>query len=494
MALRLGTGGLKYPIPVAPDAQQSIAAASAGGSASASAYGANRSFAANKMRVQADLANSAAERDFRARSQMEEQGFRARENFYDREHQAGAQLQGQEFRANQEELDRNFAAYQRMAGENFQANQSNLDRDFERERDRAQFDREDAAIAEQDAQQQANIDAGIAELSPQGQKQMDAIASARAKMAGEQQWTPEQREEADQKWKDQERRIRRTAGKPRGPDATERANSSQTFFDPQTGKYEKEMGPGRIPGSVGQNGEFKPTVEAPDTSKEDQRRQSWIDKRADDLMKQENDDGKPVYSPEDAARMAMQDWDKRQKGFQPGAGPGGTWQGPPAAPGQTAPPPAPAPGQPGSQPAPAPGQPATHPTTAQDAPVSREVWIANRKRAYVERGMSEEEATRKATEDRAAWRGRGADPLPGQTPAPGQQAPSVPLPGKPVGPTPTPQTLPLNPATASSAGPVPLGGSGAQEATPDAFTKQWSALPPGGTMIGPDGKFYTKKK
>ncbi len=80
MAIRVGSGELKYPLPSQAQlgAQRSAAAASAGGSASASAYGANRAYAGLKKRLAQDSEQADLTRE-----------FQAEQNFYDREQRAG---------------------------------------------------------------------------------------------------------------------------------------------------------------------------------------------------------------------------------------------------------------------------------------------------------------------------------------------------------------------------------------------------------------------
>lgn len=440
MAIRSGSPGLKYPLPNNTMAQQSAAAASAGGSASASAYGANRSFAANKMRVQADLANSAAERQQRAEQAYYDRGFRAQQNFYDREHQAGAQLQSQDFRADQAELDRQFTAERDQAQMDFRANESQLDRDFTAQRDAAAAEQDQAAFeAKRDAEIEEGIRTGKLEIPWELQQQQRKLDADMAIIKTNPQWQdPAWRAEFQRKYDAAKREILRSARAPQAPTATEAANSGTTYFDPSTGKFEKDMAPGRTPGRVGKDGEFTPIQEPPDTSKEDQRKQSWLDKRADSLMNEVDEKtGKPLYTPEEAARQAGKDWDSREKGFQP------------------------------PQP-PTPGQPAP---------------------------------------------GRSVEPPP--PPAPSEELPPnvPPLPPRGAGPGGTwqgplaPSPNPVPPAGAGPGGqwvgPPPSAGAGPggtwQGAHPQAtteaqFTDGWSKLPPGGTMVGPDGKVYVKKK
>lgn len=342
MAIRSGSPGLKYPLPANTIAQQSAAAASAGGSASASAYGANRSYAANKMRVQADLANSAAERDFRARSQMEEQGFRARENFYDREHQAGAQLQSQEFRAQQEELDRNFRAYQQQAGQNFQLNRDKAEMDFTRERDQAQFDREQAAFETQrDAGIEEGIRTGKLELTPEAQNELNKIEAGRVEA---QKLDPAGQADYERQAQERTRKILRTARPPRGPTPDQAWNQNTVHVDAQGRAYPEPI-EGKTTPYDAQTG--KPRIEQPDTSKQDAEVQRWTDKKAEDLMELTDADGKPKYTPDQAfaeARKQADVWFKARNPAPAGQQPAPAGQQP--APEQPPPVPPPVPQNP----------------------------------------------------------------------------------------------------------------------------------------------------
>lgn len=273
MAIRSGTGGLKYPLPSMYQlgVQQSAAAASSGGSASSSAYGANRSFAANKMRVQADLANSAAERDFRARSQLEGQSFRAQQEFYDREHQKGAQLEGQRFRANE----------------------SQLDRDFTTQRDQVLFEQDQVAFErKRDAEIEMNIQSGNLQLPPDAQAEMDKLEAGR-RDAPKIVDSPEQQAEFDRQYEARKRQILRTARPPQGPSPTERANQGRTFYNPATGGFSETMQPGSIPGRLNESGEFQPTIDTTESDKrqaeENRRQQEAEQKRREDQQKLNNE-------------------------------------------------------------------------------------------------------------------------------------------------------------------------------------------------------------
>lgn len=367
MALRLGTGGLKYPLPVAPDAQQSIAAASAGGSAAASAYGANRSFAANKMRVQADLANSAAERQQRAEQAYYDRGFKAQQNFYDREHQAGAQLQMQDFRANQEELDRNFRAYQQQSGQNFQSNQANAERDFRREQNEAdrQFDFETSGVEagrRTGSEIEQGLQSGALEFPPGSGAEQELAKLERGRMEAQGKgYDAAQRAQFERTYWEEKNKILSRARPVQRPSKEDDFN--QNVMEKDGVLYQR-----------GKNG-WDVLRDKPDTSKEDQRKQSWLDKRADDLMKQENDDGTPRYTPDAASRKATQDWAAREKGFQPPQPPAGMADSVRQRSGSDMPPPAPAPAPPVTvqagqlpPPVPLPGKPVGPTPTPQTLP------------------------------------------------------------------------------------------------------------------------------
>jgi hypothetical protein len=458
MAIRSGSGGLKYPLPNQAQlvAQQSAAAASAGGSAAASTFGANRAFAANKMRVQADLANSAADRQYRAMAQLEGQNFEAQQNFYDRENRKGAQLEAQRFDAEQQGQRFDQARELQWQNQYYNAEENRKERDFETGRDKARVETVEAArqreIGEQAAQNEANVQAGTMVLTPQAKQQMDTLDADRAKWATDQTMSPTQRAEAEQQYQDRKRRIMGTAVKA-GPDATEQANRRQTFFDPKTGTYHKDMGPegsGRIPGSVNEQGGFQPTVDNSKQQKDQERanaaRQSELEKIAKD---QEGElvggPGGRTKTPQEAMESAKQIYAEREK-----AG----YYGP--VPGQQ---------QPGGQPAPASELPPPDPG----------------------KGFFGNDPPRAAD-------GTKIPTPPGQQPqvynsAPGQTA-QVPLPaGQPNAQSTGHVTGGGDSARQRSGSDIP----GAAGITPDAFTKGWGSLPAGGVMYGPDGKLYTKK-
>ena len=96
MAIRAGSGGLKYRLPSQADnnARQSAASASAGGSASASAFGANRRYALGKRQLAHDTLQSGLDT---LQSGLDRR-FRAQQAYIDRENQMGSQLAAQEHR------------------------------------------------------------------------------------------------------------------------------------------------------------------------------------------------------------------------------------------------------------------------------------------------------------------------------------------------------------------------------------------------------------
>jgi hypothetical protein len=461
MAIRSGSGGLKYPLPNQAQlvAQQSAAAASAGGSAAASTFGANRAFAANKMRVQADLANSAADRQYRAMAQLEGQNFEAQQNFYDRENRKGAQLEAQRFDA--ERQDKLFGQQTQMqqAGQQFNREMQWQDQYYQTERDRQGFERDQTVrqqqIDEQDAQIEEDINAGMLELTPAAQRRLLELEAADAEAAIDPTMSDEQYKDFQRQQQEQIRRIRRTAGKPKGPRGAAAFNQDTVLVDEATGTaYDNadEAPPGAklVPHNAQDR---KPLVDNSAQQQDQQKQTEDLYKDAQKLYEEENESGK-VYPTFDAALEAARK--NRAAAGLP-------------VPGQQ---------QPGGQPAPAPELPPPDPG----------------------KGFFGNDPPRAAD-------GTKIPTPPGQQPqvynsAPGQQPPPVPLPGKPVGPTPTPQPLPSSP-TDPAQGPVPLGDSarqrsgsdipGAAGITPDAFTKGWGSLPAGGVMYGPDGKLYTKK-
>lgn len=248
MAIQGGAKELKYPLPnwAQLSAQQSAAAASSGGSAAASAFSTNRNFAANKMRVQAQLADSAADRQ-----------FRAQENFQDRSFRAQSQLEGQRFDAERQQALFGQQQTLQTAGQEFSAGQSQLDRDFQTQ----QFEREIDAGIEQDIQR------GRLELPPDAQAELDKLEAGR-RDAPKIVDSPEQQAEFDRQYEARKREIMRTAKPPAGPSPTEEFNRN-TIYVGEDGQAYDQPGPGRKAGRMNAKGEFQPNV---DTTAEDKQR------------------------------------------------------------------------------------------------------------------------------------------------------------------------------------------------------------------------------
>ena len=76
MAIRAGSGGLKYALPNQRQAAQNAAAASAGGSASASAYGANRRYAGLKQQLRYNAVNAELDRQHSSLENEQERGLK----------------------------------------------------------------------------------------------------------------------------------------------------------------------------------------------------------------------------------------------------------------------------------------------------------------------------------------------------------------------------------------------------------------------------------
>lgn len=319
MAIRSGSGALKYPLPANTDNQASIASASAGGSASSSAYGTNRRYAASKMQTQAQLANSAAERQFRAMSQLEGQNFQAQSQLEGQRFRASQQADEQQFRSSESQLYRDFQAEQSQIGRDFQSAESQKGRDFSAEQGRIgrefQIEQDER---EYDRQIQQGIQSGQLQLSPEAQKEMDKLESGRAFVRGRGDMSDEQKAEFYKRADAKEREILRGATRPQGPTATGQFNQGTIYYDPQTGQAYPDMQEGRIPGYRNKDGGFQPHVQAPDTSKEDAARKGDLEKRADAYVGQPNpnNDKKP-YTMDEAIKQAMEDRKKLDSAFGP---------------------------------------------------------------------------------------------------------------------------------------------------------------------------------
>jgi hypothetical protein len=481
MAIRSGTGGLKYPLPNQGQlsAQMSAAAASSGGSAAASTFGANRSFAANKMRVQADLANSAAERQFRAMSQMEEQGFRAQQQFYDREHDKGSQLEAQRFGAEQQQQRFDQQREMQWQDQYYTTERDRQQQGFQTERDKTQFEQDQKRFEQEiDAGIEGDMRSGKLELSPEAQKEMQALESGRIEA---QKLDPQQRADFEEQYQKRKRDLLRTAKPPKGPTATEAYNRGVVYRG-EDGRAYDTPGPGRKPGRLDDKGVFQQdNAEADQQQQKQQEAQRAKDEQlARKLMAADVD-----LSPEEAVKQAREQNAALEQALNP----------PPVAP-TTGQPPAAQPGvAPGQPPAyrpslempdagtpdspltkPLPGQPAAAPANM-NAAITEEAMRLYDNGKGLPYGQAFAEAQRKLM---------GA----GQAPASGQQTP-VPA-GFPPGhpnyshpdyladdenePWPTdtaPQQTPPGPA--SGAGAVPKGfPTGTAVIAPDTY-----ALPDG---------------
>lgn len=282
MAIRAGSGGLKYPIPnqAQIQASQNAAAASSGGSAAASVYGANRRYAGLKQQLRYDALQQGLNR-----------GFRAQQAFFQREHEKGAQLSAQEARAeieaerrkNQRVLQRRqqrFQSGENQLGRDFDAQQSQLDRQFrsdeaQRGRDfqsdeaqrRRQFEADQATLDTLDRQdelqfrrrneledQERIIDADIeARLRtgefglPDGaQERLRKLESDYARAIE----NPEN-DEADiasiqRQYQDRRRKILRTASASNAQPSSVGFNRGTVYVDAEGNSYD-EYAPGTVP-------------------------------------------------------------------------------------------------------------------------------------------------------------------------------------------------------------------------------------------------------
>lgn len=308
MAIRTGSGGLKYPLPnqAQIQAQQAAAAASAGGSASASAYGANRRYAGLKKQLQYSAIESGLDRQFQAQQSYLDRGFRAEQAFFNREHEKGGQLESQR-----------AAAERQAAQQGFSADQAQLDREFTTERDKTLFEREEERRKKQEGEGQLpeqverDIDAGIEKdvrdgklvLSPADQRELDSLEEART-AAGE--LDTEQQIEFTREYIKRRRAILRRATEP--VDQAAQANQRQVFQDQETGEFFNEPAPGRVPGIVDQNGRFTPNVapQGPD-HKGQQKQRAEDEKQARDYMGQVNPATDKPYTREEAIAQVQAD-------------------------------------------------------------------------------------------------------------------------------------------------------------------------------------------
>lgn len=174
MAIRAGSGGLRFPLPNQSEiqARQNAAAASAGGSAAASTYSANRQFAGQQRALRYTAVNNELNRQFQGfqaeqdrglkyqlaqqqfanqqslqesaqkfsakqakknfagnlQLQQQQQAFQAEQNLLKGIDEANAQQQQQQFLADQAEAKAKAERFQQHDQNTFNAQQAELDR------------------------------------------------------------------------------------------------------------------------------------------------------------------------------------------------------------------------------------------------------------------------------------------------------------------------------------------------------------------------------
>jgi len=256
MAIRAGSGGLKYPVASRAQlqARQNAASAGAGGSASSAAFGANRRFAGLKRQIASREQQNEIDRGFTAgQNALQRQNSLNIQNLI-----SERQNDQQEFTAEQAVLNKAFQ--QTQAETLFNRQQQLADTRFKRDvqLDDTQFKRDtqltqnkfdldvELKRLQQDLQVQRGIQTGALELSPDAEREMKKLEVARSKL-------PEldgpQQAEALQKIEEKERRIRQTA---RAPQGAARINRGTVHVDtdensPTRGTAFNKPGPGRTP-------------------------------------------------------------------------------------------------------------------------------------------------------------------------------------------------------------------------------------------------------
>ena len=127
MAIRAGSGGLKYRLPnrSQTQARQNAAAASAGGSASATAFSANRRYAGVKKRLRHEASQSAINRR-----------FDAQQKYYDREHYAAKEISRQKAATALEKQRAASAKDRQQDALIVQESQAEIDREVTRRRNK----------------------------------------------------------------------------------------------------------------------------------------------------------------------------------------------------------------------------------------------------------------------------------------------------------------------------------------------------------------------
>ena len=233
MPLRLGSAGLKYPLPnkAETQARQNAAAASAGGSASASAYSANRRYAGLKKELRYKSLEAGLDR-----------GFKAQQSFFDREHQKGSQLSRQEAQdALQEKRITSQEGIAKAGREATKARQTQrhkygTDTDkLKRDQDREDIER--------------RIDADIEDRLRRGDLVLTPSQSAKlAELEQEKEdgeflhSNPEMQAEGTRKYKARRRAILRGHQQSMEPTAVDLARKRTLYRNPQTGELSNTDG------------------------------------------------------------------------------------------------------------------------------------------------------------------------------------------------------------------------------------------------------------
>lgn len=327
MAIRSGSGGLKYPLPN-QQVQQAAASASAGGSASSAAYGANRRYAGQKMQIQASLANSAAERQFRAMSQLEGQQF-----------QAQSQLAAQDFRAGESQLDRDAYAERQQAmfanqanllqsGQRFTADQNVLQQTYQSDRDLRQIQ----------SQQVAKLPDIPENARPQTKQHLQRLQTALQELVG-QNWNPNDpatRDTFDQTYRDYQSIVQSIPK----PDPTEKFQE-ETFVINGTRYQEGPNGQFvEVPNSAQANAAKSQQAVAAEQQKAEQKQRDEEDKLAKEYTQEINPEtitkDDPIgkeYTPNQAMLKAIKELGNQRSGFDEAR----KQQQQSAAPGQNAP-------------------------------------------------------------------------------------------------------------------------------------------------------------
>lgn len=267
MAIRAGSGQLKYPVASRAQlqAQQNAASASAGGSASSSAFGANRRFAGLKRSIasqeqqnflqrQFDAGESALQRqsaqslqDQRLKSnaelQADRQAFDAEQNVLNQEFTAGQNTLSRGFTAEQNQLSRDFTAGQNLENRNFQRDENRTNRQFTADENDLRYERQ---IELSERQLYTEISQGLRDgtlvLDPEDMRELKSLESGISEKYMKN-LSPEQRQQAMQLVEEGKRRVFRKAKRP--PSNEAELNRTTSFYDEITGKFYPDNAPGR---------------------------------------------------------------------------------------------------------------------------------------------------------------------------------------------------------------------------------------------------------